>query len=55
MNTKRWKKLFAFGLLGGAILLQTPACAEQAAVVTAVTSTITAGGVLYLVGRVLNN
>jgi hypothetical protein len=55
MKRKAWKKLLTVGLLGGAILLQTPACVEQAAVVTAVTSTITAGGVLYLVSRVFNN
>ena len=50
-----WKKLLAMGVVGGALLFQAPTCADQAAAWTAVTSTVTAGGVLYLVNRVVND
>jgi hypothetical protein len=50
-----WKKLLAIGALSGAVLFQTPTCTEQAILTTAFTSTITAGGVLYLVNRVISD
>ena len=45
----RWATLLA----AGAVLLQTPGCVETAAVVTSIAQVITAGGVMYIVGRVL--
>jgi len=53
MRSKIWKKL-ALATFGGAMLLQVPGCTETAINVTALMSTITAGGVMYLVGRVLD-
>jgi len=50
----KWMALLS-ALAGGSMLLQTSVCAEQAAVATAIASAVTAGGVLYLVSRVLNN
>lgn len=55
MKKSVWKKLLAVGLLGGLFLFQAPTCADRAATITAVSSLVTAGGVLYLVGRVLND
>lgn len=55
MKTNAWKKLFVAALLSGSFLFQTPTCTEQAAFVTAASSAVTAGGVLYLVGRVVND
>lgn len=46
----RWALLLASG---GAILLQTPSCVESATIVGSVAQVITAGGVLYIVGRIL--
>jgi hypothetical protein len=55
MKRSVWKKLLAIGVLGGSFLIQTPTCTERATLVTAFTSAITAGGVLYLVDRVIND
>ncbi|MFQ5805563.1 MAG: hypothetical protein ACE5I3_03825 [Phycisphaerae bacterium] len=55
MKRNTWKKLLAVGVLGGAFLFQTPTCTERAVWVTAVSSAATAGGVLYLVGRIVND
>ena len=55
MKRSVWKKLLAVGVLGGSFLFQAPTCTDQAALVTAVSSAITAGGVLYLVDRVVND
>ena len=55
MRRSLWKKLLAVGLLGGSCLFQTPTCTDQAAWVTAVSSAVTAGGVIYLVDRVIND
>ncbi len=46
--------IIALALLSGTILFQTPGCTETAAVVTALSSALTAGGVLYLVRRVID-
>ena len=55
MKISKWKKMLAVGLISGSFLLQTnTTCTDQAQVVTAVSSVITAGGVLYVVDRVLN-
>jgi hypothetical protein len=50
-----WRKLLAVGLLSGSFLFQTPTCTERAAVITALNSAITAGGVLYIVDRIVND
>jgi hypothetical protein len=55
MKKRMWKRLLAVGLLGGACLLQLPTCTQQALWATAVSSAVTAGGVLYIVSRVLND
>lgn len=47
-----WMRLSA-AIAGGAVLLQTSACADVTGGVTAVASTITAGGVLYIVRQIL--
>lgn len=52
-HTNSWKR-FALTFLSGAILFQAPACAETALFVTTLSSVVTAGGVVYLVGRVLD-
>ena len=55
MKRSGWKKLLVVGLLSGSFLFQAPTCTQQAAWITAITSTATAGGVLYLVSRVVND
>lgn len=55
MKKKLWKKLLAVGVLSGSIMFQTPACVQTAEVVTAASSLVTAGGVIYLVDRVIRN
>lgn len=47
-----WLRLSA-ALVSGAVLLQTSACADLSNGVTAVASTVTAGGVLYIVRQIL--
>lgn len=49
-----WRRWFVTVLSGG-MLFQAPGCVEAASVVTAVSATIGAGGILYLVSRVLND
>ena len=48
---RRWAALLATG----AVVLQTNSCGTNAAVVTSVATTVTAGGVLYLVYQVIND
>ena len=55
MMKKMWKKLLAVGLISGAFMFQTPTCTPTAEVITAGASLVTAGGVLYLVDRVVRN
>lgn len=56
MMKKMWKKMLAVGLIGGAIMFQTPTCTQSTAeLITAGASLVTAGGVLYLVDRVVRN
>ena len=52
MLKRSWMK-WTILLAGGLVVLQTPACVETATTVTAVSSVVTATGVLYLVGRIL--
>jgi hypothetical protein len=53
MKKHEWKKL-ALALLSGSILFQTPGCTDTALFITSVASAITAGGVIYLVRRVVS-
>lgn len=48
-NLKKWAILMA----SGAMMAQAPGCTEQAVVIASFAQVITAGGVIYLVGRVL--
>lgn len=51
-NRIEWKK-WAAAMGSGALLLQTPGCAETAAAWTAIFSGLTTGGVYYLIYRIL--
>ncbi len=51
MRNARYKRL-ALAVLSGSILLQAPGCVEAALGITSVASALTAGGVLYLVGKI---
>jgi hypothetical protein len=52
MKNGRWRK-WALSLAGCAVLFQAGGCAGIAPVVTAWATAISAGGVLYLVARVI--
>ncbi len=52
MRKRSWN-MWAVLMASGALLMQTPACVETAAIVSSVAQVITAGGVLYIVGRVM--
>ncbi len=47
-----WMRLSAM-LVSGAVLFQTSSCVELSSGVTAVATTVTAGGVLYIVRKIL--
>jgi|GEM_PF-2229943 len=49
---KALKRLALFSL-SGAILLQSPGCVETALGISTLAQVVTAGGVMYLVARVL--
>lgn len=51
MHKRKWMSLMA-AIAGGAMLFQAPTCTQQ---VTAISSLVTAGSVLVLVDRVLND
>ncbi|MCK4340530.1 MAG: hypothetical protein KAY37_02255 [Phycisphaerae bacterium] len=53
MRKVYWKKL-TLGLLSGSLLLQLPACTETALAISSLASVVTAGGVMYLVQRVID-
>ncbi|MEP0845289.1 MAG: hypothetical protein HRF50_00550 [Phycisphaerae bacterium] len=42
-------------IASGAVLLQTTACTEVASAITAIATTVSAGGVIYIVSRIVNN
>lgn len=56
MNAKRWMmwKRLSLALLTGSVLLQAPACGDFAAAIVTISSAVTAGGVVYLVARVMS-
>jgi len=51
MKRKTWKTLL-LGISSGAILLQTASCA---ATLTALSTSLTAGGVFFIIARILEN
>lgn len=51
MTRKTWKTLL-LGISSGAVLLQTASCA---ATLTALSTTISAGGVLYIIARIIRD
>lgn len=52
MRNHQWKK-YLFAALSGAILFQAPGCDPALGLIT-ISSMVTAGGVTYLVFRVLD-
>ncbi|GEM_PF-3409058 len=52
---KLLKKLLAMSVVGGAVLFQAPTCTDQAQIITAASSLVTAAGVVYIVDRVVND
>jgi hypothetical protein len=52
MIKRSWNKWAAL-LVGSGLLLQTPACTETATVISTVAQVISAGGVLYIVSRIM--
>jgi hypothetical protein len=53
MRNGQWKRL-ALALLSGTILFQTPGCTEAALAITTIATSVTAGGVIYLIVKVLD-
>jgi hypothetical protein len=53
MLIRNWQK-WAAVLACGAALLQVPSCTDAATVVTGIASTITAGGVIYIIARIMD-
>ena len=53
MRNVQWKKV-VLTVLSGSILFQLPGCTEAAIYIGSVASAVTAGGVLYLVRRVID-
>jgi hypothetical protein len=54
MRRNYWKK-WAIAVISGSTLLQIPGCVETAALITSAASLATAGGVWYLVTRIMND
>ena len=52
MLIRNWQK-WAAVLACGAALLQVPSCTDAATVVTSIASTVTAGGVIYIIARIM--
>jgi hypothetical protein len=53
MRNGQWKRL-ALAMCSGAFLCQVTGCAETAIYVSSLASVLTAGGVLYLVRKVID-
>ena len=51
---RHWKKTLVVGLISGSVLLQTGACTDEAIYATAISSIVSAGGVWFIVDRILN-
>jgi hypothetical protein len=54
MRTLKWKKFF-ISIASGATLMQAPGCTETATILTSVFTGVTAGGVLYIINRIVND
>jgi hypothetical protein len=52
MLIRNWHK-WAAVIACGAMLLQIPSCADAAAAATAASSVVTAGGVIYIISRIM--
>lgn len=53
MTSHKFRRLL-LALSSGAVFMQVPGCTETAAVVTAVATTVSAGGLLFLINRILD-
>ncbi len=53
MRKMNWKKL-SLALLSGSILFQVPACTQTAIGISTLASLVTAGGVVYLIRKVID-
>jgi hypothetical protein len=53
MRNGQWKRLL-LAAFSGAILFQAPGCVETALGISTLASVVTAGGVIYLIRRVLD-
>lgn len=53
MRNGQWKKNL-LAMLSGSILFQTTGCAEASLIITSLASVVTAGGVIYLIRKVLD-
>ena len=53
MRNGKWKKR-ALAMLSGSILFQTTGCVEASLAITTIASTVTAGGVIYLIRKVID-
>lgn len=54
MRKGNWKK-YLLALCSGSMMLQMPGCTEVFSVITGVATSVTAGGVIYLITRVLED
>jgi hypothetical protein len=52
MLIRNWHK-WAAVIACGAMLLQVPACSDAALAATAASSVVTAGGVIYIISRIM--
>ncbi len=53
MRNGQWKK-WALAMFSGATMMQVPGCTETAIGILTLASVVTAGGVVYLVVRVID-
>ena len=52
---QRLRSKWIAAVVSGSVLLQTTACIQNAVAVGSVSSVVTAGGVLYIVSRILRD
>ncbi len=53
MRPKSWKR-WALAMLSGGIALQTAGCTDAALGITTLASAVTAGGVLYIIQKIMD-
>lgn len=51
MRTRQWKR-WALAALSGTILFQIPGCTDAAIGLTAIATSVTAGGVIWLIRKI---